>query len=44
MTPADYEPPGFQASESDAFYFEEEPMNVKIGDVSTVSTYTSVFH
>ncbi|XP_033645488.1 HORMA domain-containing protein 1-like isoform X1 [Asterias rubens] len=35
VTPADYEPPGFQASESDAFYFEEEPMNVKIGDVST---------
>ncbi|XP_041365115.1 HORMA domain-containing protein 1-like isoform X2 [Gigantopelta aegis] len=34
-TPADYEPPGFKACESDSFTFEEEPMNIKVGDVTT---------
>lgn len=37
VTPADYEPPGFKAADSGSFQFEEEPMNIKIGDVSTVS-------
>ena len=37
VTPADYEPPGFQPSERDDFSYEEEPMNIKVGDVSTVS-------
>ena len=35
-TPTEYEPPGFAAAECDNFTFEEEPMNIKIGDVSTV--------
>ncbi len=36
VTPAEYEPPGFKACESDNFKFDEEPMNIKIGDVNTV--------
>ncbi|KAL5006817.1 hypothetical protein ScPMuIL_015623 [Solemya velum] len=35
VTPPDYEPPGFKASEKENFQFEEEPMNIKVGDVST---------
>ncbi|KAK3600779.1 hypothetical protein CHS0354_009208 [Potamilus streckersoni] len=35
VTPPDYEPPGFKAAETDNFVFEEEPMNIKVGDVST---------
>ncbi|XP_022083801.1 HORMA domain-containing protein 1-like [Acanthaster planci] len=35
VTPADYEPPGFQPAETDSFHFEEEPMNIRVGDVST---------
>ncbi|XP_071099263.1 HORMA domain-containing protein 1-like [Haliotis cracherodii] len=35
VTPADYEPPGFKAAESDGFKFDEEPTNIKVGDVST---------
>ncbi|XP_033751902.1 HORMA domain-containing protein 1-like [Pecten maximus] len=34
-TPADYEPPGFKPAQSDTFVFDEEPMNIKVGDVST---------
>ena len=37
VTPNDYEPPGFKAAQSDIFQFEEEPMNIKVGDVVTVS-------
>ena len=36
MTPVDYEPPGFVSSEKDSFDFEEEPVNIKVGDVTTV--------
>ena len=36
-TPADYEPPGFHAAEKGSFVFESEPMNIKVGDVYTVS-------
>lgn len=36
VTPSDYEPPGFKAAQSDNFQFEEEPMNIKVGDVATV--------
>ncbi|XP_025087650.1 HORMA domain-containing protein 2-like isoform X2 [Pomacea canaliculata] len=35
ITPSDYEPPGFQPSDHDSFRFEEEPLNIKLGDVST---------
>lgn len=35
VTPVDYEPPGFTATDSDQFHFEEEPMNIKVGDVQT---------
>ena len=36
VTPGDYEPPGFKAATSDNFTFENEPMNIKVGDVATV--------
>ncbi|XP_046558644.1 HORMA domain-containing protein 1-like [Haliotis rubra] len=35
VTPADYEPPGFKAAETDGFKFDEEPTNIKVGDVAT---------
>ncbi|KAK7099160.1 HORMA domain-containing protein 1-like isoform X2 [Littorina saxatilis] len=35
VTPADYEPPGFKASDFDAFQFHDEPVNIKLGDVET---------
>ncbi|XP_064602298.1 uncharacterized protein LOC135468143 [Liolophura sinensis] len=35
VTPEDYEPPGFRPSDSDTFVFEEQPMNIKVGDVAT---------
>ncbi|KAK7481867.1 hypothetical protein BaRGS_00026893 [Batillaria attramentaria] len=35
VTPVDYEPPGFKPSTHDSFHFEEEPVNIKLGDVST---------
>ncbi|XP_060076150.1 uncharacterized protein LOC132555803 [Ylistrum balloti] len=34
-TPEDYEPPGFKPAQTDSFVFDEEPMNIKVGDVST---------
>ncbi|XP_070570594.1 HORMA domain-containing protein 1-like [Ptychodera flava] len=37
LTPADYEPPGFKAAESDKFNYDIEPMNIKVGDVQTNS-------
>ena len=38
VTPAEYEPPGFQAASTDNFNFalDGEPMNIKVGDVATV--------
>lgn len=36
VTPADYEPPGFKPTEKYSFHFQE-PMNIKMGNVSTVS-------
>lgn len=41
VTPTDYEPPGFKASPSDNFTYEDEPMNIRVGDVTTVSTQQS---
>ncbi|XP_074660592.1 uncharacterized protein LOC141913053, partial [Tubulanus polymorphus] len=35
VTPEDYEPPGFKAAECDTFTFEDEPVNINIGDVAT---------
>ncbi|XP_076450095.1 uncharacterized protein LOC143286420 [Babylonia areolata] len=35
VTPADYEPPGFKSSNFDSFQFEDEPVNIKLGDVAT---------
>ncbi|XP_071955838.1 uncharacterized protein [Antedon mediterranea] len=35
VTPCEYQPPGFQAGDADTFKFEEEPMNICVGDVST---------
>ncbi|XP_071831182.1 uncharacterized protein [Apostichopus japonicus] len=35
VTPTDYEPPGFKASPSDNFTYEDEPMNIRVGDVTT---------
>ena len=39
VTPSDYEPPGFQATTTDDFIFTEKPMNIRVGDVDTVSTH-----
>ena len=39
VTPADYEPPGFKASNFDTFLFQDEPVNIKLGDVATVSLW-----
>ncbi|XP_030845046.1 HORMA domain-containing protein 1 [Strongylocentrotus purpuratus] len=35
VTPMDYEPPGFQASDSDAFNYDDEPINLRVGEVTT---------
>ncbi|XP_067655644.1 HORMA domain-containing protein 1-like [Haliotis asinina] len=35
VTPPDYEPPGFKAADTDGFKFDEEPTNIKVGDVAT---------
>lgn len=35
VTPSDYEPPGFKQTGNDFFFFVEEPLNIKVGDVST---------
>lgn len=35
VTPLDYEPPGFKHTANDFFIFVEEPLNIKVGDVST---------
>jgi len=35
VTPEDYNPPGFKEAECDEFHFKEEPMSIKVGDVST---------
>jgi len=35
VTPEDYEPPGFTAADNENFNFDEEPMNIKVGDVQT---------
>ncbi|CAH3137001.1 unnamed protein product [Porites lobata] len=35
VTPPDYEPPGFKHTSNDAFNFVDEPLNIKVGDVST---------
>lgn len=38
VTPLDYEPPGFKSTPSEEdFQFKEEPVNIKVGDVATVS-------
>ena len=42
MTPADYEPPGFKAAETDNFMFEDEPMGIKVGEVATVSRLSCI--
>lgn len=35
VTPEDYEPPGFKPADSPFFYFKSDPINIKVGDVST---------
>ena len=35
VTPEDYDPPGFKKSEGDDFSFKEDPVNIKVGDVTT---------
>jgi len=35
VTPEDYEPPGFQATTSDDFLFEDNPVTIRVGDVNT---------
>ncbi|XP_031561323.1 HORMA domain-containing protein 1-like [Actinia tenebrosa] len=35
VTPSTYQPPGFKETTMDNFQFHEEPMNIKVGDVST---------
>ena len=42
VTPHDYEPPGFQQAASDGFNFQVHPMNIKVGDVTTVSISTNM--
>jgi hypothetical protein len=37
VTPCDYEPPGFEATDDNFFTFNTEPLNIKVGDISTVS-------
>ena len=39
VTPAEYEPPGFKASDYDAFNYDDDTVNVRLGDVATVSCY-----
>ncbi|XP_065645703.1 HORMA domain-containing protein 1-like [Hydra vulgaris] len=39
VTPEDYNPPGFKDCSLDNFNFKDEPMNIKVGDVSTVSIF-----
>ena len=36
VTPADYEPPGFQAAALSDFSFRDDPLSIKVGDVETV--------
>ena len=40
VTPPDYEPPGFIASDNPDITFTDAPMKIRIGDVSTVSLDT----
>ncbi|CAH1250842.1 HORMAD1 [Branchiostoma lanceolatum] len=35
VTPSDYQPPGFKPADSEGFLYNCEPMNIKVGDVST---------
>eukprot|EP00794_Sanderia_malayensis_P007678 gene7678-8514_t len=35
VTPADYQPPGFKACSADAFRFQADAMNIKVGSVAT---------
>ncbi|KAK3727653.1 hypothetical protein RRG08_032612 [Elysia crispata] len=35
VTPSDYEPPGFRASDESAFLFEEETTKIAVGEVAT---------
>ena len=37
VTPPDYQPPGFQHSDVCEYSFKQEPLNIKVGDVATVS-------
>lgn len=38
VTPLDYEPPGFKSTPAEeGFQFKQEPVNIKVGDVATVS-------
>ena len=41
VTPEDYQPPGFRESSTENFAFDEEPTNIRIGDVNTVCYYLS---
>src|SRR6218665_3945169 len=43
VTPMDYEPPGFKAAESESFTFEDKPMKIRAGDVSTVNNFFFFF-
>ena len=36
VTPPDYQPPGFKHTDACEFLFKQEPLNIKVGDVSTV--------
>lgn len=35
VTPEDYNPPGFKDYNCDSFFFKDEPINIKVGDVAT---------
>ncbi|XP_014673707.1 PREDICTED: HORMA domain-containing protein 1-like isoform X2 [Priapulus caudatus] len=35
VTPPAYEPPGFRPSDTDSYMYEDEPVNIKAGDVAT---------
>ncbi|XP_057290313.1 HORMA domain-containing protein 1-like [Hydractinia symbiolongicarpus] len=37
VTPEDYNPPGFKDYNCDSFFFKDEPINIKVGDVATVN-------
>lgn len=43
VTPPEYQPPGFQHSDFNEYFFKQDPLNIKVGDVATVRNSLSIF-